>query len=75
MTEELGTTERLALAREVGRLRSGVLLSAWTVAALNEGANPPETASLRFELYEGMSFVLELLASQLSEVYRKLNEE
>ncbi len=75
MAEELATTERQELAREVGRLRSGVLLSAWKVAALNEGINPPETESLRFELHEGQCLVLELLAGELSKVYGRLKVE
>jgi hypothetical protein len=75
MPDELATSEREDLRREVGRLRSGVLLSAWTVAALNEGANEPESESLRFELAEGQSFVLELLADKLTDLYGKLNEE
>jgi hypothetical protein len=74
MEDEQRTVERQNVAREVGRLRSGVLLSAWAVSAMSEGMNLPDTTHQRFELYEGQSFVLELLAERLAEVYRHMNE-
>jgi hypothetical protein len=75
MLEKLEVTERQDLAHEVGRLRSGCLLAAWAMMAMNEGVAPPETESLRFEVYEGMGYVLEILARELGAVYGRLNEE
>jgi hypothetical protein len=75
MSDEQRTTECQDVAREVGRVRSGVLLSAWVVAAMSEGMNLPEQERERFELYEGQSFVLELLADRLTAVYKSVNEE
>jgi hypothetical protein len=75
MSETPKTTAFVEQARKVGKVRSGVLLVAWAVASMNEGSNPPETEGLRFELYEGMSFVLDTMAGELGEVYREMNVE
>ena len=62
-------------AREVQRIRTGVLLVGWTVEALSEGCLSPEDEGQRMELNEGMRLFLDLLARELATVYGKLNED
>ena len=63
------------LAFRVGKISSACLLMAWALEALATDANPPETECLRCELFTGMTFVLETLAQQMDDVYRRLNAE
>ena len=67
------TKERQFLAQEVGSIRSGMLLIARTIEAINEGDYPDNTR--RFEIFEGMIFLIELLAEKLKDVYRRINVE
>jgi hypothetical protein len=62
------------VTREISSIRSGILLTAWTIEALNEEAKP-ESRKREFELFEGTSFFLNLLAERLNDVYRKVHVE
>ncbi|MCG8686224.1 MAG: hypothetical protein MI892_15200 [Desulfobacterales bacterium] len=64
------TKERQFLAQEVGSIRSGMLLIARTIEAINEGDYPDNTR--RFEIFEGMIFLMDLLAEKLKDVYQML---
>ncbi len=62
------------LAFRVGKISSACLLMAWALEAMATNASPPPTESLRFELFSGMTFVLETLAQQMDDVYRTMHE-
>lgn len=63
------------MAFNVGKIRSTCLLMTWAIAELTTNPASSETESRRFELFEGMSFILETMAKQLHDVYLELNEE
>ena len=61
------------LAQEISLIRSGLLLTSWTIETINEEVEPETTK--QFELLEGTSFFLDLLVGRLTDIYRKLNAE
>ena len=61
------------LADGLYSVRSGILLTAWAIRALNDGDCAPGEAPKRYELYEGAGVVLELLARRMSETCEKLS--
>jgi hypothetical protein len=75
MAEPLEVPALHELARRVGKVRSGCLLVAWMVEMIDEHVSPAQSEARRMELYEGMTFMLETLATTLDEVYGKLYVE
>ncbi len=63
------------LAFNIGKIRATCLMITWAIDALTTNASKSETETKRFELFAGMSFVLETMARQLDEVYQTINKE
>lgn len=63
-------------ALEIHSIRSGLLVTTWTLETLNpgHGEDPPEGLK-DYELYEGVCFILDLLAFRLDGLYRRINKE
>jgi hypothetical protein len=73
--EKIPVKERQTLAGRVGNIQSACVAVAWALDLLATDAQPLETESERFELITGMSFILEMLAQQLGNIYGQLSEE
>ena len=63
-------------AFEIHCIRSGLLVTSWTLEALNtgHGAELPE-GQRRYDLYEGSCYLLDLLAFRLDDLYRREKKE
>lgn len=74
MTVPTHLKEKQEAIVELDFIRSSLLVTSWTMETMSRGNNPPE-GKRGSEFYEGVSFILDLLALRMSEVYRTLNPE
>jgi hypothetical protein len=73
MMKPLDGEERDKIVQEVSSIRSGILLTSWTIEAITEGSDPESRK--QFELFEGTCFFLNLLAERLNDVHRRVHVE
>lgn len=66
---------REEMIQKVSKVRSGCLVAAWAIETLKMEVNPPEGEELKFELQEGLGFLLESMAGELGTVQERLMEE
>jgi hypothetical protein len=63
-------------AFEIHCIRSGLLVTSHALESLNPGHGEDLPEGLRdYELYEGVCFLLDLLAFRMEGLYRRVNKE
>ena len=76
MTAHITQEKPQDTAFEIHLIRSGLLVTRWTLESLNPGYGEDLPEGLKdYELYEGVCFILDLLAFRMDGLYRSVNKE
>ncbi len=63
------------LRGQILRIQSSCTLISWIITTMNEGAAPETTESMKYELTEGVSSLLEKVNEELDKIQDRLGYE